>query len=142
MAEYEVTFNGKKYRVEVEEDGVDTYIVRIEGKEARLKVTEIQKFEPLAETDVVEVRETEGAEETMKAEVEGEGTPVKSAMAGVIVKILVKEGDEVKAGDEIMVIEAMKMENAVNSPVSGKVSKIIVNQGDRVSAGDILAFVV
>ena len=41
-------------------------------------------------------------------------------MPGTVVKVVVKEGDEVKKGDSMAITEAMKMETTVQAPFSGK----------------------
>ncbi len=76
--------------------------------------------------------------EEKKKEIEVEGEAIRAMLPGVVTKILVKEGDEVKAGDTVMILEAMKMENEVKSPKSGKVKQILVKEGDRVENGDVL----
>jgi len=53
-------------------------------------------------------------------------------MPGKVVKILVAEGQEVKAGQPMVIVEAMKMENQVNSAADGKVKKINFKDGDQV----------
>lgn len=58
---------------------------------------------------------------------------------GNIVKMLVKEGEEVKAGQPIAVIEAMKMETNIISAIDGVIDKIYVNQGDQVVSGQLIA---
>ena len=47
-------------------------------------------------------------------------------MPGLIIKIWVNEGDEVKKGDALLILEAMKMENVIKSPRDGKVKKLNV----------------
>ncbi len=76
--------------------------------------------------------------EEKKKEIEVEGEAIRAMLPGVVTKILVKEGDEVKEGDTVMILEAMKMENEVKSPKSGKVKQILVKEGDRVENGDVL----
>ncbi len=56
-------------------------------------------------------------------------------MPGLVVKVLVKEGDAVLVGGEVAVLEAMKMENAVSAHQSGRVTKVYVKSGDQVEAG-------
>ena len=63
---------------------------------------------------------------------------IGASIPGNIIKILVKEGEEVKAGQPLMVIEAMKMETDIISPVSGKVETIIVKEKDMVESGQLL----
>ena len=62
----------------------------------------------------------------------GEGA-VLSPMQGLIVKVPVKPGDDVKLGDVVAVLEAMKMQNDIVSTVSGKVKAVYVKEGEVVS---------
>jgi biotin carboxyl carrier protein len=62
----------------------------------------------------------------------GEGTVI-APMQGLIVKIPVKAGDEVKLGDVVAVLEAMKMQNDIVTTVAGRVSQVYVKEGDVVS---------
>jgi pyruvate carboxylase subunit B len=62
-------------------------------------------------------------------------------MQGILLKINVKEGDEIKEGDVVAVIEAMKMENEIVAPYPGAVEEIYVSEGDTVGSGDILMIV-
>jgi pyruvate carboxylase subunit B len=62
----------------------------------------------------------------------GEGT-VLAPMQGLIVKVPVKAGDEVKLGDVVAVLEAMKMQNDIVTTVAGKVSAIYVKEGEVVT---------
>ena len=62
-------------------------------------------------------------------------------MQGTIVKVLVKEGDEVDVGQAVCVLEAMKMENNVNADRAGTVTEIRVAAGDAVGPGDVIAVI-
>ena len=55
-----------------------------------------------------------------------------SPMPGKVVKINIKEGDEVKEGLIMMVVEAMKMENNIVAIGNAKVKKILVAEGQMV----------
>jgi biotin carboxyl carrier protein len=57
-----------------------------------------------------------------------------SPMPGKVVKLLVKEGDEVEKGQGLVIVEAMKMENEIKSPVKGMVEKVNFKAGDLVDA--------
>ena len=59
-------------------------------------------------------------------------TRLVSPMPGKVVKINVKEGDEVKEGTIMMVVEAMKMENNIVASGTAKVKKILVTEGQMV----------
>ena len=63
---------------------------------------------------------------------------VKAPMPGMVLNILVKEGDEVKKGDALIILEAMKMENILKSPSDGHIKKIAINKGVAVEKNQIL----
>ena len=63
--------------------------------------------------------------------VAGPGSVV-APMQGLIVKVPVKVGDEVKLGDVVAVLEAMKMQNDIVSTVGGKVKAVHVKEGEVV----------
>lgn len=60
---------------------------------------------------------------------------VVSPMPGRVLKVLVKEGDEVTAGAPLVVVEAMKMENELHCGRGGVVKKIFVTPGQTVEGG-------
>ena len=110
--EYTVTVNGKKYAI------------AFEGKKATVNGK-------LYDFDV-----KSGIEATPTAS--GDGTPVKAALPGVVLKVQVAVGDTVSEGDVLLVVEAMKMETEIKSPVSGTVNSVQVELGDKVKTGDTL----
>ena len=61
-----------------------------------------------------------------------------SPMPGKVIKVNVKEGDEVKEGDVLCVVEAMKMENNIKAMTSAKVAKVFVAEGEKVDVKNIL----
>ena len=102
------------------------YIIEVDGEAYEVKIN------PKYGTEMKKKKEK------FTAETEG---AISSPFRGMITKIKVKEGDEVKQGDVIVILEAMKMENPVESPVDGKVEKIIVHEGQSVNVGDILMII-
>ncbi|SFG59450.1 biotin/lipoyl-containing protein [Pedobacter insulae] len=63
---------------------------------------------------------------------------IKAPMPGLVLNVLVSEGDEVKKGDNLLVLEAMKMENMIKSPTDGLIKKIAIKQGDKVEKNQVL----
>ena len=53
-----------------------------------------------------------------------------SPMPGLLVRLSVSEGDEVKTGEELAAVEAMKMENSLRASDNVKVARILVAEGD------------
>ncbi|RVU86577.1 urea carboxylase [Leucothrix sargassi] len=63
---------------------------------------------------------------------------VDSPLACSIWKVMVEEGQAVKAGDTLMILEAMKMEITLEAPSDGVVYSIKKHAGIQVNAGDCL----
>ena len=65
-----------------------------------------------------------------------EGADLIEASFGCVVwKLMVAEGDQVKAGDVIAVIEAMKMESPLESPGSGTVAALYMEERQALQPG-------
>ena len=63
---------------------------------------------------------------------------LKAPMPGLVLKVLVKEGAEVKKNDPLLVLEAMKMENVIKSPGDAVVQKIHAVEGAAVEKAQLL----
>ena len=61
-----------------------------------------------------------------------------SPMPGQVLRILVKEGQQVKAGHPLLALEAMKMEQTIKATMDGVVGSILVKPGDIVAPGQKL----
>ena len=65
-------------------------------------------------------------------------TIIHSPMTGLVIEVLVSEGDSVSDGDVVVVVESMKMENEVVCDVDGAVTAVHVKEDESVSEGDRL----
>lgn len=63
---------------------------------------------------------------------------VRSPIAGTIIEVKCKAGDDVGEGDTLLVIEAMKMNTKIASPRAGKIKGVEVAAGDTVREGENL----
>lgn len=63
---------------------------------------------------------------------------VVSPTPGVFEKILVKEGEQVKANQPVAVIIAMKMEYVLKAPKDGVVKSVNTKLGQSVSKGEVI----
>lgn len=63
---------------------------------------------------------------------------IKAPMPGLVLKLLVSEGAEVKKGDNLFILEAMKMENIIKSPADVTVKTVKIKPGDKVEKGQVL----
>ncbi|MGA7378664.1 MAG: biotin/lipoyl-containing protein [Candidatus Sulfotelmatobacter sp.] len=161
---YDVTIDGKKYGLDLNRaDG--RWSCRLDGREvevdailARPDVLSLRvgnlayeiKSERVANDlhlwvgstrFAAEVRDPRSLRGRARA-ADGRGPKkIVAPMPGKVVRLLVKEGDQVELGAGVAVVEAMKMQNEIKSPKKGTVQKIMATEGAAVNAGDVLAIV-
>ncbi len=103
------------------EDGYRTVHFRLNGQSRSI---EIKDRSIVVEKEVHE-----------KVTEEGDvGVPLQ----GLLSKVLVKKGDEVKRNDPLFVIEAMKMETTISASEDGVVDQIILKSGTMVDVDDLV----
>ncbi len=160
-----IEVEGREFVVEIEErDGRTAF--RLNGQPIEADVTEIEPgvYSILRSGHSFEIKIEEDGGQT-RAHVVGSPYPftvrvqdprrrkaagalaaegrqnVASPMPGKVVRILVAEGQAVKAGQGLIVVEAMKMQNEIKSPKDGAVVKISARAGSTVNAGETLIIV-
>jgi len=120
---YSIIIDGKSHDVRLNEgDGV--YIVQLGG----------EIFEVVVEDE--RTRRLAGLK-SGPALITGEAI-IKAPMPGVVVEVLVTEGQAVHQGDIVVVLESMKMQNEFKAPRDGKVHTIRVAAGDKVEQNAIM----
>lgn len=137
MPEYKVMVNGRNYDVQIGRVVDDRVDVVVNGKSFHVEIETPRRAAsktPRIETRPHVVNAAETPDKTSPPDVVasmGRGD-VLAPLPGLILKILVGEGDTVREGQTVAIMEAMKMENEIESPVAGTVSRIAVRQGDSV----------
>lgn len=124
-----------------------------EGKELVVKLIEVRELNDDGERDVVfevngnrravrikdnNVTLINAASSIIYAD-EDDPTEIGANIPGNIVKLFIKEGDEVKEKQPIAVVEAMKMETNILSPIKGIIDRIYVKEMQQVKAGELIA---
>lgn len=118
MKKFRINVNGNTYEVEVED----------------ITSGEPTNFVPVNNTPVV----SEKKEVKEKVSASAGQEVIEAPMPGNIWKVLVKDGDQVKAGDVLLILEAMKMENEILAPRDGKVVAVNAVEGSTVDTGEEL----
>lgn len=57
---------------------------------------------------------------------------LKAPMPGMVVSLLVEEGQEIEKGQVLLILESMKMQNELKAPRAGTVSRMRIKPGDSV----------
>jgi len=63
---------------------------------------------------------------------------VNSPIAGTVLEVKCKVGEQASPGQVLLVIEAMKMETAISAPSGGKIKAVHVAAGDSVRENAVL----
>lgn len=74
----------------------------------------------------------------LKLEDDARVNDIIAPMPGLVLKLLVSEGQSVSKGDPLVILEAMKMENVLASPNDAEIDTVTVQQGDTVDKGQLL----
>ncbi len=123
-----------------------------EGKELVIKLIDIRDvdeegyrdviFEVSGNRNAVRVKDKDANAVTTAASIvyanEEDPFEIGANIPGTILKVLVKEGEEVDEKQPVAIIEAMKMETNILAPAKGTVDKIYVNEGQQVKAGELV----
>jgi biotin carboxyl carrier protein len=64
--------------------------------------------------------------------VEGGEFHLKAPMPGLVVAVLIEEGQEVKKGQVMLILESMKMQNELKAPRDGVMGRVRVKSGESV----------
>lgn len=140
MKKFTFTINGNKYEVEIENVEKNNAEITVNGTSYNVtleKNIKPEKTPVLTRKLAVPSTETSISKTNKPSDAKGTGL-IKSPLPGVILEVLVKEGDTVKIGDKLLIMEAMKMENNINSDKAGKVVSVKVKNGDSVLEGEVL----
>jgi acetyl/propionyl-CoA carboxylase alpha subunit len=111
----EAVVGGVRFRFRVHRNGDDYYV---HSSLAQRKVTRLPRFPTRAGS--------------------GSQQSANSPMPGQVLRILVAEGQHVKAGDPLLALEAMKMEQTIKAATGGIVKAILVKSGEMVAPGQKL----
>jgi methylmalonyl-CoA carboxyltransferase 1.3S subunit len=75
----------------------------------------------------------------LSSDPEGDESKVcRSPVAGIVVRVCVQPGEQLKLDDLLVVLEAMKMETSLTAPIAGKVKSVIVAPGEAVKLNQVL----
>lgn len=153
---YFVSVNGEEHTVSLDEQ--HAHLADIEGTPVRIVTIGNEVHRIVVRRDRDRGRawytiwlnghryEVEALDERSKAIRELSGTsekakgpaPVLAPMPGLVVRILVNEGDIVQAGQGVIVMEAMKMENELRTTSAGTVRSVKAAEGTAVEKGTVL----
>ncbi|MEM9076913.1 MAG: acetyl-CoA carboxylase biotin carboxyl carrier protein subunit [Bacteroidota bacterium] len=123
---FHILKDGKSYHIEVVENNFNDlkYAIKVNGAEYHTSV----------KTPLLHLIDKMGFATNDAKNV----ASIEAPMPGLILDILIKEGQEVNENDTLLILEAMKMENSITSPRNGVIKSISVNKGEAVDKKQVL----
>ena len=119
----QVLIDGRAFVLSLEANGLGRWVAGVRGGRFELAVVDER-------THHVQQLVASGAPPT--------GHSLKAPMPGLVLRVLVAEGDQVAAGQGLVVLEAMKMENELKAGGTGVVRAVRVVAGATVEKGQLL----
>lgn len=110
---------------DTDDEGFKTVIFEVDGNRTAVKIKDKSAAISANSSQIIYADEENPAE-------------IGANIPGNIVKVLVKEGEEVNEKQPVAVVEAMKMETNILAPVKGIVDRIYVEEGQQVKAGELV----
>jgi biotin carboxyl carrier protein len=149
MSEKVVTIAGQPAELDLEHEGAhfragghEIDVVDVLGNEAELRVDGRSVVVPFVVngTEVWfsldgEIWSADVAEKGARAAARHRDHSMSAPMPGIVLKILVKEGQSVTKAAPLLILEAMKMEHVVAAPYDGTVAAINCREGELVQPG-------
>lgn len=142
--------SGREYKVTVHQFSAHEATVSVDGKEYVVglsdlgapKVPDVKpRPEIVSRPAVIHAPKTAAPKVIHKPKEAGDASHIFSPLPGQVLKVLVKEGEEIQQGQTVCLLESMKMENEVHATTSGIVVDIKHQEGAAVNQGDVLFLV-
>lgn len=145
MKSYSFIINGQKYKTTIKSSSPGEKIVEVNGKNYEVVIEGEKEAIEARKAAIENIKTTSiptfiGGPKKMTA-AEATTHDILSPIPGLILEILVKEGQKVSVGDILLTMEAMKMENEIKSTRNGTVTKIYVKKSASVLEGEQLVCV-
>ncbi len=137
-------FKGKEFEYDAKFISTDVLLLRINGENhiVRLESSDGVKMELITEAVKYNVTCKNELDLVKEKYISSDNNRFKdkilSPMPGAVVKINIKEGDELKPGDVMLVLEAMKMENEIKTESDCIVTGIHAQEKSSVNKGQLL----
>lgn len=134
MKKMHVTVNGIRFDVEVEVYDDDEQYPYVTGGHQVSPPVRHDTYSNIHANTLMNQQTQKVVSKNTESDIKAMSSPIN----GIVLEIIIKEGDSVKEHDRLFVIESMKMKTDISSPREGKISSINVKVGDNIEAGQIL----
>lgn len=143
----QILVNGELFEFDLIKSESDDFHFLVGSTSYQAKVLSVNKDEKTVEVRVGNARHTVEVKDDldillaklgMESSGESSAKNIKAPMPGLILDVLVSQGQEVKKGDHLLILEAMKMENVIKCPSDGVITALYALKGESVEKGKTL----
>lgn len=135
-----VTIGGQQTEVDPRASGIE--IVAVRADEMELRVNGAIHVVPYAVQGSTvsfsfdgEIYFADVTDKGVRAKARHRDASMSAPMPGLVLKILVREGDVVAKGAPLLILEAMKMEHQIVAPRDGEIAAVHCREGELVQGG-------
>ncbi|UZR92853.1 biotin/lipoyl-containing protein [Chondrinema litorale] len=136
MKNYKFSINGHTYDVLVK--SVEDNLAQVEVNGTPYEVTLEKEVKTTKTPKLVRAKTPQPTAAPKPLASNASISKIDAPLPGIILDLLVKEGDVVKKEDTLLIMEAMKMENKVLAEKGGTIKSIKIKVGDNVLQGQLL----
>jgi biotin carboxyl carrier protein len=137
--EKHVSVDGKVYEVDFESvSGQPVYSLIVDGKSHEGYVAQGEdNWQVLLRGRLYPIKVEDEREKRLRSAAGGGVAEtgefhLRAPMPGLVVTILVEEGQQIKKGQVLLILESMKMQNELKSPRDGTMGRVRVKAGETV----------
>ncbi len=139
----EAEIDGRHYTLDLLKIQDGLYSVVSDGKSVNLNLvkTGSKKYTAVAAHNHLDLEIVDAQtryERSVKGDDADDANVISTPMPGKVVKILVEEGQEVKAGTTVIIVSAMKMESEYKVVKDRLIKQVLVNEGDNIDGNQPL----
>ncbi len=132
-----ISVGDRQYHIDLKEVEKGVYSIILDGISFNVDLTTAGNKKYLVDTlynsfDVEIIDAETKYMNSRKKDNDDDQSFISTPMPGKVVKILVEEGQEVKAGETLVIVSAMKMESEYKVTTDKIVKEILVKEGDNV----------
>lgn len=136
MRRYHIQIDGRAFEVDVDDVDTQRYAVSVGSQRFDVSLQSQEELASVPRISPAVPSSSRSAPPPVAAPVLLAGADALTApMPGVILRLAVAVGAQVKRGQDIAVLEAMKMENIIRAPRDGLIAEVCVAAGQQVGHG-------
>ncbi len=140
---FDVLVDGQRRRVELMQRQKDAFLLMIDSRPYRIVLEaddQLMVNDEMYHAEVLD-EQIQKLIKTSPQSLHKKELVLRASMPGLVIDVLVHEGDSVTRDQGLLIIEAMKMQNEMKSSRDGVVKKLLAKKGQTINSGEKLVVI-